>query len=43
MSNFEGSTEFEKNNILPFEYDHQNIENLIKKGLYIQKKITPYY
>ena len=43
MSNFEGSTEFEKNNILPFEYDHENIENLIKKGLYIQKKITPYY
>ena len=33
----------EKKNIIPFEYDAQSIENIIKKRLYIQRKITPYY
>ena len=43
ISNYEAQTTLEKKNIIPFEYDAQSIENIIKKRLYIQRKITPYY
>ena len=43
ISNYETHTALEKKNIIPFEYNAQTIENIIKKRLYIQRKITPYY